>query len=132
MDSDTIKFRTDYSLTYTIQNDVVEAPDAKDNFLGARFAWVYTHKFGANTNYGNDFILDENLDDTSDFRADMTNWVAVAMSEKLALRVGLQWLYDHVPSLVEASDPTAITAGPDLVELDTLDSIFTASLVVKF
>ena len=132
MDTDTIKFRTDYSLTYTMQKDVVQAPDTKDNFLGARFAWVYSHKFGANTTYGNDFVLDENLDDTSDFRGDMTNWVAVAMSDKLALKVGLQWLYDHVPAYVEANDPGPYTAGPDLVELDTLDSIFTASLVVKF
>ena len=135
-DTDTNKFRTDYSLTYTKQKDVVQAPDFEDTFMGARFSWNYLQKFGAVTTYGNDFIIDENLNDTSDFRGDMTNWVAVAMSQRLALKVSLQFLYDHVPAYAEANDPgpppDGYTPGPDLVQLDSLDSIFMVSLVVKF
>ena len=131
-DTDTMKFRTDYSLTYTKQQDVVQAPDFKDTFMGARFSSNYLQKFGTNTTYGNDFIVDENLNDTSDFRGDMTNWVAVTMSAWMALKVSLQWLYDHVPAYAEANDPGPFTPGPDLVQLDSLDTIFTVSLVAKF
>ena len=131
-DSPTNKFRTDYSATYNKEKDLVEAPGFKEKFAGARLSSTYLHKFGANTTYGNDFIFDVNLDKTEDYRGDMTNWVAVAMSEKLALKVSLQWLYRHDPAFTEASDPGNVTPGPDLVQLDTLDSIFTASLVAKF
>jgi hypothetical protein len=132
-DTETVKFRTDYSVTYSQEKDVVEPPDFNGNFLGARFSWVYLHKFGANTTYGNDFTVDENLDKTTDYRGDMTNWVAVTMSQRLALKVSLQWLYRHEPSFTEAPDPGNVSAAnPDLVQLDSLDSIFMASLVMKF
>lgn len=134
-DTDTVKFRTDYALSFTKQDDVVMDPTVEDTFLGARFSWAYLHKFGQNTVYTNDFVLDENLDETSDFRADMTNAVAVSVSERLALKVGLQWLYDNKPSVtaIELFDSTGANTGETvLFELDDLDTIFTASLVVNF
>jgi putative salt-induced outer membrane protein YdiY len=130
VDTETVKFRTDYSLTYTDQEDVVPSPGVEDNFLGLRFSWNYLHKFTGNTTYGNDFIVDENLDETSDFRADMTNWLAVSMSEKLALKVSLQTLYDNEPSLQvipEIDGPGSVT-----IPVDDFDNIFTAALVVNF
>ena len=138
-DTDTRKFRTDYSITYTDQTDIVETPDFEYTFMGARFSWNFLQKFGTNTTYGNDFVVDENLNETSDYRGDMTNWVAVTMSQRLALKVSLQFLYDHVPAYAEAIDPgdptipiTEFTPGRDLVQLDSLDTIFTVSLVAKF
>ena len=130
-----IKFRTDYGLTFTKQDDVVEDPDADDNFFGARFSWLYWHQFTETTVYGNDLVVDENLDETSDLRIDMTNWVSVNINSTLALKVSLQWLYDNNPSLVEVDlfdatgAPTGLTVTTDL---DKLDTIFTASLVVNF
>jgi hypothetical protein len=131
-DTETLKFRTDYSATYHKETDLVEPPGFDGTFGGARLSSTYLQKFGASTTYGNDFIVDENLNKTEDYRGDMTNWVAVAMSAKLALKVSLQWLYRHDPAFTEASDPGNVTPGPDLVQLKKLDSIFTASLVVKF
>jgi len=134
-DTDRLKFRTDYSLTYTRQDDLVEDPNVSSTFLGARFSWDYMHKFGENTTYTNEFIVDENLDDTSDVRLDMTNGVAVAMSTHLALKVSLQLVYDNVPSLVEVDlfDTNGTPTGTKvLAELDELDSIFTSSLVINF
>jgi len=134
VDKERVQFRTDYSATVTRQEDVVDDPDTKDTFPGARFTWAYLHLLGANTTYGNDLIVDENLDETSDFRADMINSVAVNMSDHLALKVSLQWLYDHEPSFATADDPLALLPPGQvaLVQLDTLDTIFTTSLVVKF
>ena len=137
-DEEDLKFRTDYGLTFTKQDDVVEVSGVDDTFAGLRFSWAYLNKFGKNTTYTNDLILDENLDETSDWRADMLHGLSVAMSEHLALKVSLRWLYDHMPSfeLLTASVDTAgnpvVPAVTELVELDEFDSIFTVSLVVNF
>jgi len=130
-----IKFRTDYALTFTKQDDVVTNPDVDDTFFGARFSWLYWHKFTETTTYGNDFIADANLNELADFRVDMTNWVSVTINKTLALKVSLQWLYDNRPSLVEVDlfDNTLAPTGQTVsAELDSLDTLFTASLVFTF
>ena len=138
-DTDRHKFRTDYALTFTRQIDVVRNPSVDGTFLGARIASSYFQKCGANTIYTNDLVLDENLDDTADFRANMINGLSVAMSKRLSLKVSLQWLYDHRPSFesVDLYDPLApppggAKTGTVLVALDTLDTIFTTSLAINF
>lgn len=135
IEEDRVKFRTDYALSYTKQENVVDAPGGDDSFLGMRVSGKYLHKLGANATYGNDLIVDGNLDETSDYRADMTNWVAVTMSARLALKVSLQWLYDHEPSFESIADPLDLLppAGPTAsAQLDDLDTIFTVSLVASF
>jgi hypothetical protein len=89
--------------------------------------------------YGNDTTVDENLNDTSDLRVNMTNWVSLNMSTHLALKVSLQWLYDHQPALKEVDlfappGPPTVTVPTQKVvtEVDDLDSIFTTALVIKY
>ena len=131
---DTIKFRTDYALSYTDQEDVVEVPGIDNTFMGVRVSWNYWHKFGAVTEYVNEFIGDENLEETTDWRLNMINSVTVALSGRLALKVSLQWLYDHQPAFetLPLFDGTGAPTGVTVIsELDELDSIFTSSLVLK-
>jgi putative salt-induced outer membrane protein YdiY len=135
INSEDVLFATDYALTYTDQEDVVEDPDASDSFAGARFSWRYENKLTESTTYKNDLIVDANLDETDDYRADMVNSVSVAINKRLALKVGLQVLYDNMPALEEV--PLFLTAGGAqtgtvLVELDDVDTIFRTSLVVNF
>lgn len=134
VNTDTVKFKTNYGLTGTKQDDVVENPDESDTFLGARLSYDYLHKFGTNTVYTSTLAVDDNLDETSDWRADMINAIAVSMNKRLALKVSLQWLYDNEPSLIEVDVDNPPVGGPEtvFVEADDLDSIFTASLVVNF
>jgi putative salt-induced outer membrane protein YdiY len=137
VESDRVTFRTDYALSYTKEDDVIVAPDTSDTFAGFRFSWKYEHKLGATTTYGNELVVDENLDDTSDLRAVMVNSAAVSMSRRLALKISLQSLYDHQPAfreldLLDAPPPGGVKIGTVLDELDTLDTVFTASLVVNF
>lgn len=129
-DTEDLKFRTDYAVTWTDQQDVVEVPGADTSFLGARLSYAYLNKLGASTTFTSLLIVDENLEETSDLRGDFTNAVAVKMTERLALKASLQLLYDHQPA-VEA---VALTPGPGEVflELDDLDTIFTTALVVSF
>jgi len=135
MDNEKVKFRTDYAATYSKQEDVVPAPGVDDTYPGFRFSWAYKNQFTASTSYVNDFVYDLNLDETADWRGDMTNAVSVAMNSRLALKVSLQWLYRNRPSLDEV--PLLDTAGGTqigtvFVEKEELDTLFTASLVVNF
>src|SRR5262245_27052166 len=93
-------WRTDYALTGTKEDDIVEPPDFNDTFLGARVSSKFLQKFGPQDSgaYVNDTTVDENLDDTSDWRVNMINSVALNMGTHLALKVSLQWLYDNVPA----------------------------------
>jgi putative salt-induced outer membrane protein YdiY len=135
VDRDVVKFRTDYSLTYTKRDDVVFDESRKDKFAGFRFAWDYLHKFGSATTYTNGLVLDDNLQETSDWRGDMVNAVAVAMNKNLALKIALRSLYAAKPASVGiplSATEGGAQIGTVLVPLDKLDTIFTTSLVVNW
>lgn len=135
INEDDLKFNTSYGLTYTDQEDVVIDPTVDDSFIGARFAWDYLNKLGKNATYTNTLVVDGNAEETSDFRADMINSIAVSMSEKMALKVSLQWLYDNEPASATYAleQPRGTSTGETGIrKLDDLDSIFTMSLVVNF
>lgn len=133
LDGDDVKFRTSYGLTYTDQENVVDVPGSDDSFTGARLSSDYQNKFGKNTLYQNLLVMDANLEETSDWRGDMINSLAVSMTSHLALKVSLQWLYDNEPAFKSLT----LAGGPDdgatvFVELEQLDTIFTTSLAINF
>ncbi len=134
VNSERMRFKTDYSATYTFQQDVVENPFVKSNFPGLRLAYDYWWKLTGSTEFESKLISDLNLDNTDDVRIDFTNALPVAISSKLALKPSLQLLWRNEPSLTEvplfASDGTPADEAV-LVPLEKLDSFFTISLVVK-
>jgi putative salt-induced outer membrane protein YdiY len=140
VDGDRIKFRTDYAATFTHQEDVVKDPNTQSSFAGARLSSSLLKKLGSTTTYTNDLVVDENLNDTKDLRANMINSLSIAMSKKLALKVSLQWLYDNEPSFKDivllspniAPPPKLVPNGTVPFQLDKLDTLFTTSLVVNF
>ena len=130
-DTDPFKFRTDIGGTYTIQDNVAAGPT--DRFGGLRFAWDLLRQMTSNSTFESKLIVDENLQDTEDLRADFLNSVTVSMSERLALKTSLQFLFDNQPSFVDVplftgGTPTGQTV---LAELDKLDSVFTVALVIS-
>lgn len=141
-DDDVVKFKTNYAATFTDQEDVFPTPGLSDTFAGVRVSWDYWHKFGENTEYVNTLIVDENLDETDDFRVDMVNSLSVSMNKSLALKVSHQLLYDNAPAfedypLVDAAGNPVIDPGTGAQvrvarELDDVDTIFTVALVVNF
>ncbi len=131
-ENETTGLRTHYGLTFTEEEDVV---GIEDSFAGARLSYDYFRKLSGTTKLESKLTVDENLDDTSDVRADFTNSLAVSMSARLALKVSLQLLYDGRPALAELAvidDLGQPTGGRTRVELDSLDSVFNVSLVVTF
>ena len=80
-------------------------------------------------------VADENLSDTEDFRADLTNGVAVSINSRLALKVSWQLLFDNLPS--EVGIPLMAVSGDStgetvFVELDGVDNLLTFALVASF
>lgn len=135
---DDLTFRTDYGLTFTKQEDVIEVSGVDDTFAGVRITSKYEHKIGETTTVSNDTILDGNLDETSDFRVDTTNSVSVTMNSRLAIKVSLKWLFDNEPASEQVGlfiFPNVFPGTPDTMvprELDDLDTIFMTSLVINF
>lgn len=127
-DQESRRLKTDLGLTYTIQEDVAKAPGADDSFLGLRGSYDYSRKLTGTTDFASVLVVDQNLNTTEDLRADWTNSISVAMSERLALKTGIQLLYDKDPAL--AAVP--LGDGEVFTPLDKVDTIFTVAIVANF
>lgn len=128
LNEDTRKLKADLGVTYTIQDDVVRNPDADDQSIGLRGEYDYFRKLSQTTDFTSVLVVDQNLNTTDDLRADWTNSLAVAMSDRLALKTSLQVLFDNDPAL--AALPLGDTEV--LAPLDEVDTVFTVALVVNF
>jgi hypothetical protein len=103
-------------------------------------SWGYRNKFGKVTEYENTLVFDLNFDESSAWRGDMYQGLSVAMSERLALKLGLRWLYQNEPAyemagLVDENGDPVLDAGDPVmvpIQLDSLDTTFTTSLVINF
>jgi len=133
VDNADVRFKTDYSFTYSFQNDVVENPFAKTNFPGVRFAYDFWYNLTSSTDFESIFILDWNLDNTDDIRFDFYNALPIKISEVFTLKPSLQLLWRNEPSLTEIDlqDSQAQKIGTVLVPLKNLDSLFSLTLVVN-
>lgn len=135
VDTERMRFLTDYGLTYTIQEDVIDDPDTAGSFAGLRVSAEFFRQLTGTTGFLSELTVDENLSETDDLRADFTNSVHIEISEVLALRTSLQLLYDHLPSLttVDLEQPAGTPTGETVeVPLDELDTRLSIALVASF
>lgn len=134
VDNADVRFKTDYSFTYSFQNDVVENPFAKTNFPGVRFAYDFWYNLTASTQFESIFIADWNLDNTDDIRFDFYNALPIKISEVFTLKPSLQLLWRNDPSLTEI-DLREVENGPVTgtvtTPLKNMDSLFSLTLVVN-
>jgi putative salt-induced outer membrane protein YdiY len=133
-DNEKIRFNTNYSFTYTFQSDVVENPFIKHDFPGVRLAYDFWIQLTTSTQFTSELTVDWNLDNTDDVRADFTNALPIAISEKLILKPSLQLLWRNDPALtqVELVDSNGMPTGEMvLTPLQEIDSLFSLTLVVK-
>ena len=131
-DTDVLKNRTSYGLTYTLEE---ETSGLDENFVGLRLSWDFLRKLNPGTTFTSVLILDENLEETSDYRGDLTVSLAATMTQRLALKTSLQILFDNEPAFTEVGRefPAGIPAGDSvLVQLEEIDTLFTAAVVVSF
>jgi putative salt-induced outer membrane protein YdiY len=136
VDKDTMKWRTDYALSYTDQSNYVEPDGFDGTFSGVRVSSDFMMKWGANTTFVDTFFINESLSDSQNYYGDMVNSVAVAINKNFALKVALEWIYNNQPALKDiplyASSGSTTSIGTVSVEADKLDSVFTTSLVINF
>jgi hypothetical protein len=134
VEGETGRFKTDLGVTYTIQKDVDPAPSADDAFTGVRFSIDATRRISASADYASVLIVDENLEDTDDLRADWINSVTVSVSEGLAFKTSIQFLYDKEPSLLSVPlvDGLGVPTGTTVPHPgDKVDNILTLTLVIR-
>jgi putative salt-induced outer membrane protein YdiY len=133
VDNENVRFKTDYSATYTFQSDVIENPFVKNNFPGLRFSYNFWYNLTTSTDFESILIVDWNLDNTKDVRMDFYNALPIIISEMFTLKPSLQLLWRNDPSLTEIDlfAPNGVPAGEKvLVPLKNLDSLFSLTLVV--
>ena len=129
-DSDAARLKTDVGVTYTIQKDVDPAPGADDDFAGARLTVEAARRLTGTVGYGSTLMVDENLEDTEDLRADWTNSLTVALSQALAFKTSLQLVFDNQPALIPVPLSGAPAGTTVLVPSDEVDSVLTVALVI--
>ena len=157
-DNRTVRFSTSYAASYTDRAEETPDPGKDPSFAGARLGWDYRHRLGEAAVYENELTANVNLTAASDYSFNMTHALSAALGTHLALRVGLQWLYEHEPApedvavvaRVRVVDPdgvpgtgdelfetvadggAAITLGADRIRKDRLDTVFRTALVISF
>lgn len=134
VDNADVRFKTDYSFTYSFQSDVVENPFAKNKFPGVRFAYDFWYNLTASTQFESIFIADWNLDNTDDIRFDFYNALPIKISEVFTLKPSLQLLWRNEPSLTEIDLQESVNGtviGTVLTPLKNMDSLFSLTLVVN-
>lgn len=134
VDREGARFKTDYGITYTIQRDVVEDPGKKNSFGGLRVSVEGLKQLTESTTFSSNLIVDENLQETNDLRADFTNGLRVSINSNLALKTSLQMIIDNVPALVKVplTGVDVPSGAKVLTPLDKFDSVFTVALVIAF
>lgn len=127
-------FRARLGATYTNNQEVVPNPDLENNFAGARLSWTLKRRLTETAELLHDLVLDENLSQTDDFRADASLSLSVSVSSRLALEVSYRLLYRNLPALDEL--PLRGLDGTDLgrvaVPLRKVDQGLGVSLVFNF
>ncbi|HUF75343.1 MAG TPA: MscL family protein, partial [Longimicrobiales bacterium] len=129
-DGDAGRLKTDLGATFTVQKDVDPAPDADDAFAGVRLTVEAARRLTETVGYSSTLLVDENLEDTEDLRADWTHSLTVALSQSLAFKTSLQLLFDNQPALIPVPLSGAPAGTTVLVPSDELDTALTVALVI--
>lgn len=124
--------KTDAGLTYTLRKYLKRETTS---FAGFRFNLFGEQKLSEKSSLTSQFIFDENLKNTKDWRYDWTTSLTASISKSLALKTSLRMVYTHVPALQSlalydlAGEPTGLFVD---VPLKHLDTFLTTSIVINF
>lgn len=130
IDSERTAFRADLAATATSEEPVF---GDSDSFAGLRFTWDLGHRLTETTKLASVLVVDENVSNTEDLRAEFDNSIAVDISGALALKAGLKLLFDNLPAVQElalSSAPGEPPTSTVLAPLDELDTQMTVALII--
>lgn len=134
IDTDRTSFSTDYAVTWTFQEDVVENPDIATNFGGLRLGYDFRRDLTSTTEFTSRLVFDQNLDETEDRRVEWGNSLTVDINDVIALKPSLLLQWRNLPSLGEVPlfTPGGVDTGNTvLAPLEKLDTTFTLALVLS-
>ena len=114
-DTENRQFSTSYGISYTDREEEERDPEKDRRFGGARLRLDFLERLGSVTTFESDVTTNINVADASDYSFNTTNSVAVAMSERLSIKVSLQFLYENKPALKKDLD---VIARVDLIDPD--------------
>jgi len=126
------QLRSSAGLTYTVRQYVGED---WESFAGFRLTVQGEQKVFESSSISTNFVFDDNLKKTSDWRFDWINSVTASISKSLALKVSLRTIFSHIPALQSLAlfdllgEPTGLFV---YVPLKKLDMFFTTSIVINF
>jgi putative salt-induced outer membrane protein YdiY len=134
-DGDRTRFSTDYALTWTFEEEVVDNPDTDSNFAGLRVGYDLAHELSETAEFKSDLTADFNLADTEDRRLELDNALTVDVNDAIALKPSLRFSWRNLPALAEA--PLFTESGVDTgttvqAPLEKLDTVFRLALVLTF
>jgi putative salt-induced outer membrane protein YdiY len=135
VDNGTIRFETDYAVTYTFEEEVVANPFTESKFAGLRLGYDLLWNLTASTDFESTLIGDWNLDNTDDIRLDWYNALPIDISSVLALKPSLRLLWRNDPALQAVplfDTPGGTEGGTVLTPLKELDSFFNIALLFRF
>jgi len=125
-------FKTDGGITYTVRKYYNQD---STSFSGFRGNFTFEQKILDTSSFASQFILDENLKRTVDWRYDWTNSITASISKSLALKTSLRIVYANLPAEVAVPLYDSLGASTGLtvpVSLKKVDTYFTTSLVINF
>ena len=157
-DSEALRLSTTYAASYTSRDEETADPRKDAHFAGARVGLDYRSRLGATVVHDGLFTANANLTALSDYSVNARSAVSVSLSRRLALRVGLQLLYESDPAPEDVAviaraavlDPdgmpgsgdelfetladggATITLGSGRIRRNRLDTIFRTALVIGF
>jgi len=129
--SDRSTFDVDLGATIAREDRII---GETETFGGLRLTWEYKRQVTETAEFLSHLVIDENLSDTEDLRAEFDNSIGVAISNVLALKTGLKILFDNQPALEEVdllNAPAGPVIGSVFTPLNEVDTQITVSLVVS-
>jgi putative salt-induced outer membrane protein YdiY len=138
--TDNIIFTTDYTFGLTTRQDEIEDPSREDKYPSARLAYDLMTKISKNAQFDSDLVFVANLKTAEDWNLNNINAVTSNLTDLLALRASIQFIYYHLPALEEfdlfdnnpAEEGDAEQIGTVITRKKALDTVIKVTLVVSF
>jgi hypothetical protein len=136
-DTDAVKFTTDYTFAVSTREDQIEDPLREKRFPSVRLAYDLMTKISASSQFDSDLIFLSNLKTATDWQFTNINAVSANLTDMLALRASVQFIYYHLPALekfdlfdIDPSEGNASEVGTVLARKKNLDALVKVTLVV--
>ena len=137
VDKERTKLDLDIAGTITSEKPIL---GETNDFGGVRLAYAFEQHIADNTMFLSTLVLDQNLKETKDLRADWFNALEISITELIALRTSFRilWrndpLYETLPLYDQSGNPVLDGNGDPVSvpsQLDPVDTYFLTSLVLK-